>query len=203
MQPKQRGGKEMKIAVGITGATGAILGIRILELLKKASVETHLVMSSWAHATIKLETPYSVQQVEALADYCYSYQDQAAKISSGSFRIDGMIVSPCSMKTLASIRMGLADNLIARTADVILKERKPLVLLPRETPLNTIHLENMLDLSKMGAILVPPMPAFYNKPKTIDDIVTHIAVRTLDQLGIELPEAKRWQGIKHLSQGGK
>lgn len=203
MQPKQRGGKEMKIAVGITGATGAILGIRILELLKKASVETHLVMSSWAHATIKLETPYSVQQVEALADYCYSYQDQAAKISSGSFRIDGMIVSPCSMKTLASIRMGLADNLIARTADVMLKERKPLVLLPRETPLNTIHLENMLDLSKMGAILVPPMPAFYNKPETIEDIVTHIAVRTLDQLGIELPEAKRWNGIKHLSQGGK
>jgi 4-hydroxy-3-polyprenylbenzoate decarboxylase len=193
----------MKIAVGITGATGAILGIRILELLKKASVETHLVMSPWAHATIKLETPYSVQQVEALADDCYSYQDQAAKISSGSFRIDGMIVSPCSMKTLASIRMGLADNLIARTADVMLKERKPLVLLPRETPLNTIHLENMLDLSKMGAILVPPMPAFYNKPETIDDIVTHIAVRTLDQLGIELPEAKRWNGIKHLSQGGK
>ncbi|MBX9966974.1 non-oxidative hydroxyarylic acid decarboxylases subunit B [Priestia aryabhattai] len=193
----------MKIVVGITGATGAILGIRILELLKKASVETHLVMSSWAHATIKLETPYSVQQVEALADYCYSYQDQAAKISSGSFRIDGMIVSPCSMKTLASIRMGLADNLIARTADVMLKERKPLVLLPRETPLNTIHLENMLDLSKMGAILVPPMPAFYNKPETIEDIVTHIAVRTLDQLGIELPEAKRWNGIKHLSQGGK
>ncbi|MEH7358159.1 non-oxidative hydroxyarylic acid decarboxylases subunit B [Priestia aryabhattai] len=193
----------MKIAVGITGATGAILGIRILELLKKASVETHLVMSSWAHATIKLETPCSVRQVEALADYCYSYQDQAAKISSGSFRIDGMIVSPCSMKTLASIRMGLADNLIARTADVMLKERKPLVLLPRETPLNTIHLENMLDLSKMGAILVPPMPAFYNKPETIDDIVTHIAVRTLDQLGIELPEAKRWNGIKHLSQGGK
>ncbi|MFP7154718.1 non-oxidative hydroxyarylic acid decarboxylases subunit B [Priestia aryabhattai] len=193
----------MKIVVGITGATGAILGIRILELLKKASVETHLVMSSWARATIKLETPYSVQQVEALADYCYSYQDQAAKISSGSFRIDGMIVSPCSMKTLASIRMGLADNLIARTADVMLKERKPLVLLPRETPLNTIHLENMLDLSKMGAILVPPMPAFYNKPETIEDIVTHIAVRTLDQLGIELPEAKRWNGIKHLSQGGK
>ncbi|MGB3785143.1 non-oxidative hydroxyarylic acid decarboxylases subunit B [Priestia megaterium] len=193
----------MKIAVGITGATGAILGIRILELLKKASVETHLVMSPWAHATIKLETPYSVQQVEALADYCYSYQDQAAKISSGSFRIDGMIVSPCSMKTLASIRMGLADNLIARTADVMLKERKPLVLLPRETPLNTIHLENMLDLSKMGAILVPPMPAFYNKPETIDDLVTHIAVRTLDQLGIECPEAKRWNGIKHLSQGGK
>ncbi|MEH7143237.1 non-oxidative hydroxyarylic acid decarboxylases subunit B [Priestia megaterium] len=193
----------MKIAVGITGATGAILGIRILELLKKTSVETHLVMSSWAHATIKLETPYSVQQVEALADYCYSYRDQAAKISSGSFRIDGMIVSPCSMKTLASIRMGLADNLIARTADVMLKERKPLVLLPRETPLNTIHLENMLDLSKMGAILVPPMPAFYNKPETIDDLVTHIAVRTLDQLGIELPEAKRWNGIKHLSQGGK
>ncbi|NGY86541.1 UbiX family flavin prenyltransferase [Bacillus megaterium] len=193
----------MKIAVGITGATGAILGIRILELLKKASVETHLVMSSWAHATIKLETPYSVRQVEALADYCYSYQDQAYKNFERFISYRRNDCKSCDMKTLASIRMGLADNLIARTADVMLKERKPLVLLPRETPLNTIHLENMLDLSKMGAILVPPMPAFYNKPETIDDIVTHIAVRTLDQLGIELPEAKRWNGIKHLSQGGK
>ncbi|MBE6185294.1 non-oxidative hydroxyarylic acid decarboxylases subunit B [Heyndrickxia ginsengihumi] len=188
----------MKIIVGITGATGAIFGVRILQLLKEAGVETHLVMSPWATATIPLETSYTVKDVEWFADFTYSYKDQAARISSGSFRVDGMIVAPCSMKTLASIRIGLADNLITRSADVMLKERKKLLLLARETPLNNIHLENMLELSRMGAIIFPPMPAFYNLPQTIDDLIDHIAFRTLDQFDIHLPDAKRWNGIKNI-----
>jgi 4-hydroxy-3-polyprenylbenzoate decarboxylase len=187
----------LKLIVGITGATGAILGIRILELLKEAGVETHLVLSQWATATIQLETPYLATDVKRLADYTYSYNDQAAKISSGSFNVDGMIVAPCSMKSLASIRVGLADNLLTRAADVMLKERKKLVLLTRETPFNSIHLENMLELSRMGAVILPPMLTFYNEPQAIDDLVNHIAYRTLDQFGIHLTAAKRWAGIKN------
>ena len=186
----------MKIIVGMSGATGAIFGIRLLEILKHTDIETHLVMSSWAAATINVETAYTVKDVEELADFTYSYKDLGAKISSGSFRVDGMIVAPCSMKTLASIRMGLADNLVTRAADVILKERKKLLLMTRETPLNDIHLENMLALSRMGSIIFPPMPAFYNHPQQIDDIVNHIVYRALDQFGIQLSEAKRWDGIK-------
>lgn len=186
----------MKIIVGITGATGAIFGIRILEVLKEMKeVETHLVLSGWGRKTIESETNYTVAQVEQLADCIYEAEDLGARISSGSFQVDAMIIAPCSMKTLASIRMGLADNLVSRAADVILKERKKLILLTRETPLNTIHLENMLALSRMGTIILPPMPAFYNHPKTIDDIVNHIAYRTLDQLGIIRPELKRWDGL--------
>ncbi|MFP7484513.1 non-oxidative hydroxyarylic acid decarboxylases subunit B [Priestia filamentosa] len=187
----------MKIIVGITGATGAILGIRILQLLRNTEVETHLVMSSWARATIQHETSYSARDVEELADYAYSYNDQAARISSGSFRVDGMIVAPCSMKTLATIRMGIADNLITRAADVMLKERKKLLLMTRETPLNTIHLENMTALSKMGTIIFPPMPAFYNHPQTIGDMIDHLVYRALDQFEIVFDEAKRWDGMKN------
>ncbi len=186
----------MKIIVGMTGATGAIFGIRLLEILKSAEIETHLVMSQWAAATIQTETSYLAKDVEKLADYNYSYKDLGARISSGSFRVDGMIVAPCSMKTLATIRMGLADNLITRAADVILKERKKLLLLTRETPLNDIHLENMLALSRMGTMIFPPMPAFYNHPQNIDDIINHIVYRVIDQFGIYLPAAKRWDGIK-------
>ncbi|MBH8596769.1 MULTISPECIES: non-oxidative hydroxyarylic acid decarboxylases subunit B [unclassified Thermoactinomyces] len=192
----------MRIILGMSGATGAIFGVRTLQLLKEAGVETHLVLSPWAAATIRLETPYSVKDVEKLADYTYSYKDQAAKISSGSFQVDGMIVAPCSMKTLASIRIGLADNLLTRAADVILKERKKLLLMTRETPLSTIHLENMLELSRMGAVIFPPMPAFYNLPKKLDDLVDHIAFRALDQFGIHLPGAKRWEGMHSQSKGG-
>ncbi|WP_275259480.1 non-oxidative hydroxyarylic acid decarboxylases subunit B [Paenibacillus pinistramenti] len=191
----------MKIIVGMSGATGAIFGVRILQLLKEAGAETHLVLSPWAKSTLQLETPYSVEELEKLADYTYSHKDQGAPISSGSFKIEGMIVAPCSMKTLASIRAGLADNLLTRAADVILKERKKLVLLTREAPLNTIHLENMLALSRMGTVIFPPMPAFYNQPETIDDIVNHIAVRTLDQFGLNVENAKRWQGLKEEKQG--
>ncbi|GEK59949.1 phenolic acid decarboxylase [Marinococcus halophilus] len=186
----------MRLIVGISGATGAIIGIRILELLQQTDIETHLVISAWGKTTIEFETSFTVKEVEALADYSYSHKDQAAKLSSGSFQVDGMIVAPCSMKTIASIRMGLADNLLSRTADVVLKERKQLLLLARETPLNTIHLENMTELSRMGAIIFPMMPAFYNHPKNIQDTIDHLAYRTLDQYGISFTEAKRWNGIK-------
>ncbi|MBE5098518.1 UbiX family flavin prenyltransferase [Priestia aryabhattai] len=187
----------MKLIVAITGATGAMFGVRLLQLLKDTNIETHLVLSSWAAATIQEETPFTAKEVSQLANYSYSNKDLGAKISSGSFQVDGMVVAPCTMKTLASIRVGLGDNLITRAADVILKERKKLVLLTRETPLNDIHLENMLALSRMGTVILPPMPAFYNHPQSLDDIVNHIVYRTLDQFNIHLPEAeeKRWNGM--------
>jgi flavin prenyltransferase len=185
--------KKLRIIVGISGATGAIFGIRLLEALRDVGVETHLILSKWAETTIKLETNYSVEDVVKLASIVHSPTNQAASISSGSFRVDGMVIAPCSMKTLAAIRMGYSENLLGRAADVILKERKKLVLLTRETPLNDIHLENMLFLSRMGAVILPPVPAFYNRPSTIDDIINHIVARTLDQFGIENSLTKRWK----------
>ncbi len=186
----------MNVIVSITGATGSIFGIRILEILKDIKeVKTHLILSSWGKKTLEAETNYTIEEVEQLADFIYETADLGARISSGSFQVDAMIIAPCSMKTLASIRIGLADNLVSRAADVILKERRKLILLTRETPLNTIHLENMLALSQMGTIILPPMPAFYNNPQTINDIVNHIAYRTVDQLGIILPNLKRWDGL--------
>lgn len=191
----------MRIIVGISGATGAIYGIRILEALREQGVETHLVMSKWAETTITLETNYSVSEVTKLASVVHSPMNQAASISSGSFRVDGMIIAPCSMKTLAGIRSGYADGLLARAADVILKERKKLVLLTRETPLNDIHLENMLALSRMGTVILPPVPAFYNKPSSIDDMVNHIVARTLDQFDISNTLTKRWKDHKPVHEG--
>ncbi|WP_445669225.1 UbiX family flavin prenyltransferase [Margalitia sp. FSL K6-0131] len=185
----------MKLILGITGATGAMFGVRLLQFLKDTSIETHLIMSSWAAVTIQDETPYTAKEVSQLADYSYSNKDLAAKISSGSFQVDGMIIAPCTMKTLASIRVGLGDNLITRAADVILKERKKLVLVTRETPLNDIHLENMLALSRMGTVILPPMPAFYNHPESLDDIINHIVFRTLDQFNIHLPKRKKNVGM--------
>ncbi|MDP1512831.1 flavin prenyltransferase UbiX [Paenibacillus sp. CMAA1739] len=185
-----------KIIVGISGATGSIFGIRILQQLREAGVESHLVLSPWAIANIPYETGYTVKEVEAMADAVYSYKDQAARISSGSFRVDGMVVAPCSMKTLASIRIGMADNLLTRSADVMLKERKKLLLMTRETPLSSIHLENMLELSRMGVMILPPMPAFYNHPASIEELVDHIVFRALDQFGIVTTAAKRWDGMK-------
>lgn len=182
----------MKLIVGISGATGAIYGIRLLEALNHVGVESHLVMSSWAEKTISIETNYSVEEVKALASHTYNSSNQAAIISSGSYITDGMILAPCSMKSLASISYGLADNLLSRAADVILKEKRKLVIIPRESPLNQIHLENMLRLSKMGVVILPPMPAFYNKPETVDDIVNHTVARTLDQFGIDNQLTKRW-----------
>jgi flavin prenyltransferase len=187
-----------RIVVGMSGATGAVLGVELLRRLEQCpDVQTHLVVSRWARATIHLETQLSVRDVEGLADVAYSWDDQSAAISSGSFRVEGMIIVPCSMKTLAGIRTGYADGLIARAADVTLKERRRLVLVPRETPLSEIHLDNMLALTRMGAIVVPPMPAFYNHPASIGDIVDHIVTRILDQVDIDSPDAKRWHGVSN------
>ncbi|WP_416413511.1 non-oxidative hydroxyarylic acid decarboxylases subunit B [Pantoea sp. App145] len=187
----------MRLIVGMTGATGAPLGVALLQALQPIKeVETHLVMSKWAKTTIELETRYSARDVAEMADVVHSPADQAASISSGSFRTDGMIIIPCSMKTLAGIRSGYAEGLVGRAADVVLKEGRKLVLVPRETPLSTIHLENMLALSRLGVAMVPPMPAFYNHPETIDDVTNHIVARVLDQFGIEFPKARRWQGLR-------
>lgn len=186
----------MRLIVGMTGATGAVLGIRLLEVLRpQAGVETHLVLSRWARTTIEVETGRTVREVGALADVVHRPGDQAAAVSSGSFRADAMVVVPCSMKTLAGIRAGYADGLIGRAADVTLKERRPLVLVPRETPLHEIHLDNMLALARMGVSVVPPMPAFYDRPATVADVVDHIVARVLDQLGLPGPVVPRWEGL--------
>ena len=184
----------MKIIVALTGATGAIYGVRLLERLRDAGVETHLVISRWGARTLLHETPYSREHVESLATVSYAPADMGAAISSGSFQTDGMVVAPCSAKTLAAIAHGFGENLIHRAADVILKERRRLVLLVREAPLSDIHLENMLKLSRMGVQILPPMPAFYNHPATIDDIVDHTVSRVLDQFGLDAGGAERWSG---------
>ncbi|HEY4459673.1 MAG TPA: non-oxidative hydroxyarylic acid decarboxylases subunit B [Pseudonocardiaceae bacterium] len=187
----------MRLIVGMTGATGAVLGVRLLEqLAEMPAVHTHLVISRWARSTLELETGRSTREVGALADVVYSPDDQGAAISSGSFRVDGMVIVPCSMKTVAGIRAGYANTLIGRAADVVIKEHRPLVLVPRETPLSEIHLENMLALTRMGVRIVPPMPAFYQKPSTVDDIVAHIVTRILDQFDLPTPDAQRWQGMR-------
>jgi 4-hydroxy-3-polyprenylbenzoate decarboxylase len=183
-----------KLIVAMTGATGAILGVRMLQAMRDAGVETHLVMSKWAGRTLLHETQYTVAEVEAMATHSYQLADQGAAISSGSFVTDGMVVVPCSMKTLAAIAHGTGDNLIHRSADVILKERRKLVMMVRESPLSDIHLENMLKLSRMGVVMIPPMPAFYNHPTCIDDVINHIVMRTLDQFGIHLNLMGRWTG---------
>jgi 4-hydroxy-3-polyprenylbenzoate decarboxylase len=184
-----------RIIVGITGASGAVFGVSVLrELRARNDVETHLVLSRWARSTIRMEMDLSVRDVTGLADVVYGSDAQAAAISSGSFLVDGMVIAPCSMKTLAAIRSGYGDGLIARAADVTLKERRRLVLVPRETPLSEIHLDNMLALARMGARIVPPMPAFYNRPASVNDIVAHVVTRILDQFDIESVTAKRWNG---------
>jgi len=185
-----------KIIVAITGATGAIYGIRLLEALKECpDVETHLILSSWAEKTIALETNYSVEAVHKMAFCSHDLLNMKAPVASGSFQVSGMAVIPCSMKTLAAIAHGLAENLIIRAADVMLKERKKLILVPRETPLSVIHIENMLAAAKAGACLVPPMPAFYNHPAAIDDLVIHLVGRVMDQLGLIHNLSRRWCGI--------
>ncbi len=185
----------MRIVVGITGASGAIFGIRTLQALREASVETHLVLSKWAKTTIAHETSFSLADVEGLASVVHHGDNQAACISSGSFHTDGMIVAPCSMKTLAAIRVGYSDTLVSRAADVILKERRKLILLARESPLSEIHLENMLALTRMGAIIFPPVPAFYNQPKSIDDLVNYVVGRVLDQFQVSVSHMQRWSGF--------
>ncbi|MBV8072199.1 MAG: UbiX family flavin prenyltransferase [Acidobacteriaceae bacterium] len=185
----------MRLIVGITGASGAIFGIRTLEALRLLGIETHLILSRWARATITTETGYSVAHVEQLASSSHNQENQAAPVSSGSFRTEGMIIAPCSMKTLAAIRHGYGESLIARAADVTLKERRKLVLLARESPFSEIHLENMLALARMGVVIFPPVPAFYNQPASIDDLIRHIVGRLLDQFGLDLPGVERWSGF--------
>jgi 4-hydroxy-3-polyprenylbenzoate decarboxylase len=187
--------ESQKLIVGITGATGAIYGIRMLQVLQGSGVETHLVMSKWGARTLVHETSYTVEQVQKMASCCYSPSDQGAAISSGSFLTRGMVVVPCSVKTLAAIAHGQGDHLIHRAADVILKERRKLVLAVREAPLNDIHLENMLKLSRMGVVIIPPVPAFYNHPRSIDDIVNQTVMRILDQFDLHIDVAERWNGI--------
>jgi 4-hydroxy-3-polyprenylbenzoate decarboxylase len=183
-----------RLIVGITGATGAILGVRLLEVLRGSEVETHLIVSKWGAATLAHETPYTPDQVRRMAVCSYSLNDQGAAPSSGSFLTSGMVVAPCSMRTLAAIAHGLGENLIHRAADVILKERRKLVLVVREAPLSEIHLENMLKLSRMGAVILPPVPAFYNRPQSIPEMVDHMVMRILDQFGIHLNLTGRWDG---------
>ncbi len=194
-----------RLIVGITGATGAVFGIRLLEALQGTDVETHLVLSKWAMQTIEHETNLTVQQVKALASVNHAEGNMGASVSSGSFVTDGMVIVPCSMRTLAAIANGVGDHLVHRAADVILKERRRLVLVAREMPLSDIHLENMLKLSRMGVTIMPPMPAFYNHPETVDDIVNHVVARVLDQFGISTDFAQRWEGqmrakVTHLQQ---
>ena len=185
-----------RLIVAITGATGTIFGVRVLQMLQDTDVETHLVMSRWGARTLTHETAYTVEQVEAMATRVYPMTDQGAAISSGSFITIGMVVVPCSMRTLAAIAHGFGDNLVHRAADVILKERRRLVLAVREAPLSDIHLENMLKLSRMGVVICPPMPAFYNHPQTLDDVVTYSAARLLDQLDVHLDVSNRWSGMR-------
>ena len=188
-----------RLIVGITGATGTIFGVRLLQVLQGTGVETHLVMSKWAARTLVQETSFTVEQVQQLATRVYPLGDQGAAMSSGSFLTQGMIVVPCSMRTLAAIAHGLGDNLIHRAADVILKERRRLVLAIREAPLSEIHLENMLKLSRMGVVISPPVPAFYNRPQTIDDIVNYSVARLLDQLDIHIDVGNRWAGMREVA----
>jgi len=184
-----------RIIVGITGASGAIYGIRLLEALSKLPVESHLVVSKWGARTLEHETEYRLDQVHAFASVVHPPGDQGATISSGSYRTEGMVVAPCSMSTLAAIATGQGQTLVHRAADVVLKERRKLVLGVRESPLHEIHLESMLKLARMGAVILPLMPGFYNKPSSIDDLVNHVVMRMLDQFGFDSSAAPRWAGM--------
>ena len=182
-----------RLIVALTGASGTIFGVRLLQMLRGTGIETHLVMSRWAARTLVHETPFTPEQVQRLADVVHPLGDQGASISSGSFVTMGMVVVPCSARTLAAIAHGIGDNLIHRAADVVLKERRKLVLAVRESPFSEIHLENMLKLARMGTVICPPLPAFYTRPASIDEMVDHSVSRILDQLGIHL-NINRWSG---------
>jgi len=187
--------KARSFVVGISGASGVIYGIRLLEVLKKAKIESHLVLTPAAKITIAAETEYSAQVVERLASRVYRYNDISAVISSGSFKTDGMILIPCSMHTLGALASGVTDNLLLRAAEVTMKEHRPLVIVPRETPLSLIHIENMERLARAGAILLPAMPGFYERPKTVAELVDHIVGKVLDIVGVEHNLFKRWSGM--------
>ena len=183
-----------RIVVGITGATGAVFDVRLLEALGAAGVETHLVVSKWGQQTVEHETGLDLEGLRSRASVFHGTGNMAATISSGSFRTEGMVIAPCSMRSAAAIALGVGDGLVHRAADVVLKERRKLVLVARETPLSEVHLENLLRLARMGVAIVPPMPAFYNQPTSVGDIVNHIVARVLDQFGISTEFARRWDG---------
>jgi 4-hydroxy-3-polyprenylbenzoate decarboxylase len=186
-----------RVVVAITGATGAVYGVRLLAHLRAVpGVETHLVISDAAVLTLHQEVGLQRREVEALAHVVHKNREIGASIASGSFQTDGMVIAPCSMKTLAAVAHGLADNLVARAADVVLKERRRLILMVRETPLNLAHLRNMTAVTEMGGIVFPPLPSFYNRPATIEEMVDHTVARVLDLLGIDNSVAPRWQGMK-------
>ena len=185
----------MKLVIGITGSTGAIYGIRLLEELKKLNIETHLIISEWGAKCISLETDYTLDYVKSLATSVSDEKNMASSVSSGTHRIDGMVVAPCSMKTLSAIANGYDDTLVARAAGVTIKESRKLILMVRETPLSAIHLENMLKLSRLGIVILPPVTEFYTKPKTIEDIVNHGVGKCLDQFDIDHNLSPRWGSL--------
>lgn len=189
-------GEPRRFIIGMSGATGAIYGVRMLEMLRHVpGIETHLVMSKAAERTVAYETNLSIDEVRALAHASYNIMDIGAKPSSGSFPVEGMIVAPCSMKTLGAVANSLSVDLLSRSADVTLKERRKLVLMVRETPLHLGHLRLMAQATEIGAIISPPVPAFYNFPKTLDDIINHTVGRVLDLFGVDVDIVKRWQGM--------
>lgn len=181
-----------EIILGITGASGAAYGLRLLQFLKELGINTHLVISKWGAKTITLETGQNIEQVRKLARHFYEEDDLAAPIASGSFKSDGMVILPCSMKTLSAIALGFSYNLLTRAADVTLKEKRRLIVVPRETPLSVIHLQNMVRLAEAGAIIMPPNPAFYFQPKTISELIDQFCGRILDLLGVEHDFGRRW-----------
>lgn len=183
---------QKRLIIGISGASGVMYGVRMLQLLRNAGVETHLVMSKTAEITFAYETDLKIAEVKAMADVCHAIDDMAASISSGSFRTMGMVVAPCSMRSMSEIASGVTTTLLTRAADVVLKERRRLVLLARETPLHTGHLRTMTTVSEMGAIIAPPVPAFYAKPESLDDLIDHTVGRVLDLFDIEVGVVRRW-----------
>ncbi len=182
-----------RLVIAITGASGAVYGIRALEMLAPIDVETHLVMSSPGRMTVGVETDRTAEEVEALADVVHGSRDIGAPIASGSFRTDGMLVAPCSIKTLSAVANSFSSDLVSRAADVTLKERRPLVLMVRETPFHLGHLRLMEQVTEMGAVVYPPVPAFYNQPTSLDDMVTHSVGRALEHLGVEIEGLRRWK----------
>jgi len=182
----------MKLVIGITGSTGVIYGVRLLQILKEKNIQTHLIFTEWAKKCLAMETNFTVDEVKSFATSVSDESNMAASISSGTHKMDGMIVIPCTMKTLSSIAIGYDETLVARAAGVTLKESRKLVLVTRETPLTAINLENMLKLARLGVVILPPVPGFYTKPKTIDEIVNHTIGKCLDQFNIEHDLYKRW-----------
>ncbi len=193
----------MAVVVGLSGASGVVYGVRFLEVLKSLKIESHLIMSQGAMETLALETDYKLSYVRSLATYEHRINDIAAPLASGSFKTDGMVVIPASMKTIGGMAHGYADNLLLRAAEVTLKERRPMIVVPRETPLSIIDIENLLTLARAGVIVVPAMPQFYNRPKTLDDMVNNLVAKVLDLLRIEHRLADRWEGPRKSNRPSK